>query len=441
MEEFVARYRNASLLVAVLFVQFVLLGYQVKTGEDVRLVRVWTTALISPVEKLLGNGTGVFGSLWNEYVWLRGTRAENETLEAENERLKLETQQLRRALARFSREEEVLAYQQEILSETVLAQVTGVGSNPNAREVTVDKGRRDGIKPGMAVITADGVVGKVQAAHGSYSLVLLMNDADSGVGALLKNSRARGVLKGTGRVEGRLEYIDAKVEIAIGETVYTSGEDRVFPRGLPVGEVTRVGAVSDYQEIYVRPYAALNRLDEVLVVTAGVHEDLPRFVTPQPPEVMMPMPPGVPDTVSSNGLGDRIGTASNDESSETAGDQAPSGELPSLTEADALLERYRALGAAQQHRYGEGDLQTPPPDFNLGLPSAAALRPPQSDQASRGTASPSPTVSNQLPGNQPQGNELPGNQPENAIEGGGERAVENIRPDPEGDANAADRNP
>ena len=302
MEEFVARYRNASLLVAVLFVQFVLLGYQVKTGEDVRLVRVWTTALISPVEKILGNGTGVFGSLWNEYVWLRGTRAENETLQAENERLKLETQQLRRALARFSREEEILAYQQEILSETVLAQVTGVGSNPNAREVTVDKGRREGIKPGMAVITPDGVVGKVQAAHGSYSLVLLMNDADSGVGALLKNSRARGVLKGTGRVECRLEYIDTEVEVTIGETVYTSGEDRVFPRGLPVGEVTRVGAVSDYQEIYVRPYAALNRLDEVLVVTAGLHENLPRFATPQPPEVMMPMPRGVPDAVSSNGL-------------------------------------------------------------------------------------------------------------------------------------------
>ncbi len=423
MEDFVTRYRNASLLVAVLFVQFVLLGYQVKTGEDVRLVRVWTTALISPVEKLLGSGTGVFGSLWNEYVWLRGNRAENETLQAANERLKLETQQLRRALARFSREEEILAYQQEILSETVLAQVTGVGSNPNAREVTVDKGRREGIKPGMAVITPDGVVGKVQAAHGSYSLVLLMNDADSGVGVLLKNSRARGVLKGTGRVECRLEYIDTEVEVAIGETVYTSGEDRVFPRGLPVGEVTRVGAVSDYQEVYVRPYAALNRLDEVLVVTAGLHENLPHFATPQPPEVMMPMPPGVPEAMSSNGLRDRIGTARNNAASETAGGQPPFGEIPSLTEADRLLARYRALGAAQQHRYGEGDLQTPPPDFNLGLPSAATLRPPQGGQASSGTTSPPPPVSNQ-----PQGN-----RPENTVESTGQ--------DPEGGANGADRNP
>ena len=418
MEEFVARYRNASLLVAVLFVQFVLLGYQVNTGQDVRLIRVWTTAVISPIERMLNSGTGIFGSLWNEYVWLRGTREENEALKAENERLKLVTQQQRRALARFSREEEILAYQQEILSETVLAQVTGVGSNPNAREVTVDKGRREGIKPGMAVITADGVVGKVQAAHGSYSLVLLMNDADSGVGVLLKNSRARGVLKGTGRLECQLEYIDAEVEVTVGETVYTSGEDRVFPRGLPVGEVTRVGTVSDYQEIHVRPYAALNRLDEVLVVTAGVHENLPRFTTPQPPEVMMPMPPGVPDTVSANGLTDRTTrTASGNTASESAGEQPAAGERPSVTEADALLERYRALGAAQQHRYGEGDLETPPPDFNLGLPSAAAtlIRPrEQTDPVD----TPRPVAGEPQPDTR-----------------------QNTGEAPEGDANGADRNP
>ena len=368
MEEFIARYRNASLLVGVLFLQFVLLGYQVKTGDDVRLMRFWTAALIAPVERVLSSGTGVFGSLWSEYIWLRGTRDENERLKNENERLQLETQQLRRAVARFSREEEVLAYQKEIPSQTVLARVMGSGLNPNARERLIDKGHRAGVKSGMAVITPDGVVGKVQAAHGSMSLVLLMNDVDSGVGVLLKNSRSRGVLKGTGGLECRLEYIDAEVEVAVGETVYTSGEDRVFPQGLPVGEVTRIGPVSDYQEIYVKPFAALTRLEEVLVVTVGVHGDLPRFAAPQPPEVMMPMPPVSAGAMESAGLRDGLDADSGSRRSQAQGGEASDGEPSSLTEADALLERYRSLGETQGHRFGEGGIGTPPPDFNVGLP-------------------------------------------------------------------------
>ncbi len=366
MEEFIARYRNASILIAALFLQFVLLGYQVKTGHDARLMRVWTAALIAPIEKVLNSGTGVFGSLWNEYVWLWNTREENDRLKAYNENLQLENQQLRRAVTRFSREEDVLAYQNEIPSQTVLAQVTGVGSNPNAREVRVDKGSRDGVKSGMAVITPDGVVGKVQAAYGGESLVLLISDVDSGVGVVLKHSRSRGVLKGTGGRECRLEYIDTEVEIAVGETVYTSGEDRVFLKGLPVGEVTRIGPDSDYREIWVRPFAALGRLEEALIVTVGVHGELPRFAAPQPPAVLMPMPPAdssEPSTLS-EGLERRPGSETDGASGETGSD----GQMTSLTEADALLERYRSLGKLQRHRFGEGGLQTPPPDFNFGLP-------------------------------------------------------------------------
>lgn len=368
MEEFITRYRNASILIAALFLQFVLLGYQVKTGHDARLMRVWTAALLAPVERVLNSGTGVFGSLWNEYVWLWNTREDNDRLKAHNENLQLENQQLRRAVARFSREEEVLAYQNEIPSQTVLAQVTGVGSNPNAREVRVDKGSRDGVQSGMAVITPDGVVGKVQAAYGGGSLVLLISDVDSGVGVVLKHSRARGVLKGAGGRECRLEYIDTEVEVAVGETVYTSGEDRVFLRGLPVGEVTRIGPVSDYQEIWVRPFAALSRLEEVLVVTVGVHGDLPRFAAPQPPAVLLPMPPADSSSSERSKLGEGLNRRPGSESDATSSESGSDGQMTSLTEADALLERYRSLGELQRHRFGEGELQTPPPDFNFGLP-------------------------------------------------------------------------
>lgn len=420
MKEFVARYRNASLLAAVLFVQFVLLGYQVKTGEDVRFVRVWTSALITPIERILSSGAGIFGSLWSEYVWLQEIQDENKELKTKNEWLRLEKQQLRRALARFSREEEVLAYQKEIPSETILASVIGMGVNPNAHEIIVDKGRRAGVKPGMAVVTADGAVGKVQVAHGSSSLVLLISDVDSGVGVLLKNSRARGIVKGTGGPECRLEYIDAEVQVAVGETVYTSGEDRVFPKGLPVGEVTRVGSVSDYQEIHMRPFAALNRLEEVLVVTTGVHQNLPRFATPQPPEAMMPMPMAASDALSSSGPLEGIGLVEETPQTEATAETGVDRLIPSRTEADALLERYRALGAAQQHRYGEGNLQTPPPDFNLFRTAASTPTPsPTAGEPATPTSAPTTVATEAVAGSRPEGTSDNG----------------------AGDANGADRNP
>lgn len=435
MEEFIARYRNASLLIAVLFLQFVLLGYQVKTGNDVRLMRIWTAALIAPIESVLKSGTGVVGSLWSEYVWLWGTREENSRLKANNETLQLENQQLRRAVTRFSREEEVLAYQNEIPSQTVLAQVIGVGSNPNAREVRVDKGTRDGVKSGMAVITPDGVVGKVQAAYGQVSLVLLMDDVDSGVGVLLKNSRSRGVLKGTGRRECRLEYIDTEVEVAVGEAVYTSGEDRVFPRGLPCGEVTRIGPVSDYREIWVRPFAALGRLEEVLIVTVGVHGDLPRFAAPQPPEVLMPMPPSgsIEPSTLTKGFERNLGSGAD----APPGEAGPEGQPGGMTEADVLFERYRSLGVAQRHRFGEGDLGTPPPDFNFGLPFSTT--PPLG--AENEPALPSPVATEPVRAPQPGGpNQTePGSSQQSnssAQNNGGEQGSND-----EGGSNGSSRNP
>jgi hypothetical protein len=100
VEELIARYRNASILIAVLFLQFVLLGYQVKTGNDVRLMRVWAAALLAPMESVLSSGAGVFGSLWAESFG-SDAREENNLLKAITN-LQLENQQLRRAVTGFA---------------------------------------------------------------------------------------------------------------------------------------------------------------------------------------------------------------------------------------------------------------------------------------------------------------------------------------------------
>jgi rod shape-determining protein MreC len=230
----------------------------------------------------------------------------------------------------------------------------------------VNKGSGDGIQPGMAVITPDGVVGKVQAAFPGASLVLLLSDADSAVGVVLQDSREHGVMKGTGGREGRVDYIGNEVEVPIGTELYTSGDDRIFPKGLPVGVVTRVRPGTEFQQIYARPFSALGQLEEVLIVTQGVHQQVPERYQPQAPSLLMPPPPAMEDPLSSGGAPESGSALEEAAETPVAEPPAASSSEP-LTDADLLEKRYRALGAAQGHTYGEGGPGSKPPDFNMGL--------------------------------------------------------------------------
>jgi rod shape-determining protein MreC len=148
------------------------------------------------------------------------------------------------------------------------SQVIGSSGSEQSRSIYIDKGSRDGIKADMAVITAEGVVGKVLRVFRTTSQVLLVNDQTSGVGAILEKSRLQGVLRGTPLGEVVLEKVMSDEAVQPGERVLTSGGDRIFPKGLPVGTVTRVSPGSElFLNIRVKPAADLNRLEEVLVIT------------------------------------------------------------------------------------------------------------------------------------------------------------------------------
>ena len=156
------------------------------------------------------------------------------------------------------------------MGKTVAAQVIGTGSGDRSRLLTLNKGSKDGLQSDMAVITPDGIVGKLRDVYPDSSQLLLINDTSSGTGVLLTNVRSRGVLHGatTGRV--RITSLLPDDRIKPGEPVVTSGGDRVFPRGLNVGTVESVAMDPDHQPyttITLRTAANLDRLEEVLVIT------------------------------------------------------------------------------------------------------------------------------------------------------------------------------
>ena len=274
MRAFVERRRHLSLLVAVLLGQLFFLAYQIKGANDVRLIRLWAFAVIAPVEKAAVGLLDGIGSVWDNYVALYGAREESQRLEAELAQARLRLQELE---ARAAEADELAALlelkQAHPHAPFVAAQV--IGSSPAATTLTVllNRGSDAGLRPNMVVLTPDGVVGKVIAAYPGAAEVLLITDRKSGVGTMVADSHLLGVLKGTGGFFCRLEYVSNEETVAVGAELVTSGQDQVFPKGLPVGRIVSARPGEFFQEITVEPAARLTRLQHVLVL-AGPAETL-----------------------------------------------------------------------------------------------------------------------------------------------------------------------
>ena len=271
MESVLGRYRNLTILVGVLFLQVLGLAVQVKRSadaENTRLIRVWAVGAITPFERALVRLQNGGSSLLHDYFFLRGVRAENRQLKDQIEQMKLERARLSEQAIQAERLRSLLSFKELFKIDTVGAQVIGSSGSDLSRSIYIDKGENAGLKPDMAVITAGGIVGKVWLVYPSTSLVLMINDQSSGVGVFLEKSRLQGVLRGTPNGELILERVMSDEQVVPGEAVLSSGGDQIFPKGLPVGTVSKVSPGKDlFLSINVKPAADLSRLEEVLVVT------------------------------------------------------------------------------------------------------------------------------------------------------------------------------
>ena len=339
MESFVNRYRNLTILLLVIFAQFLLLAVQVKNEQDVRIIRVWTVTAVTPfarvVELLRGGSVGFI----RNYILLHDEDAENRRLRDELGHLKLENVFLKNELNTAERGKALSVFQARTPSKTLAATVIGTGAGSNAKVVYVDAGSARGVERGMAVVTPDGIVGKVIAAYPTASEILLATDSDFAAGVVSQDGAVRGTLKGQGTPLLKVDYVPIQEKVQPGQWFYTSGDDRIFPRGFPVGIVRSVRDAQPFKEILVDPAGLQHGLEDVLIITQGVHQDIPPTPVADQPVYIAPPPP--------------------DESKPAS--LAPAGAPAPVTDADKLRLEYQAAGEAQKHKFGSGE--SGPPDF------------------------------------------------------------------------------
>jgi rod shape-determining protein MreC len=283
MEPFFIRYRNLVVLLAVVLAQVIGLAVQVRhtaggsntldtpDGSSVRLIRLWANALVSPPERLIHGAKLGTGSLWQDYLDLRHVREQNQDLQRTIDRLRLEQAALLEDAKQGQRLEALVDFQQKYIYKTLAAQAIGTSGSDQSRVFYIDKGANYKLARDMAVITADGIVGKIRDVFPRSAQVLAINDQTSGAGVILETTRIRGILRGNAAGQPQIVGILADNRIQPGEKVFTAGGDLIFPRGLPVGVVEKVVRDPErdgFIDVIVKPAAHLDRLDEVLVITS-----------------------------------------------------------------------------------------------------------------------------------------------------------------------------
>jgi len=369
MDFLLNRYRSLTILVVVVLAQVVLLAFQVKTNSNVPLIRVWAVEGVTPLAGVFESIRATAAHFIDDWLILANAQAENRQMKEELGKLKLENHYLKGELATAQRAEALQAFQKRSPSKTVAARVVGTATGVGAKVVFADRGTTSGVRKGMAVITPDGIVGKVIASFPNASQVQLITDPSFAAGVVSGKNRTVGTLKGQGRSDVIVDYVQIEQPVEQGEWFYTSGDDRVFPKGLPVGQATVVRQGRTFKEIFVSPSGFQRGLEEVLIVVDGVHQQIPDDAAAQSQPVSLLPPPPQTSAAPPVGAAPPTGTAAIPDSL--------------LTDADRLKRKYQGVGESVGYKFGEGMSS---PNFNAP-PKAPAPKPALAPPAAKPSAS------------------------------------------------------
>lgn len=253
-------------LVASLLSPFAFFSSNLNPWSNNNAVSRLVNEVIYPFEYVFHGTTGFFGSLWNNYFALSDAAKENAQLKTEINTLGTKLLDYEEQQKEIRRLRDLLGFTERYDKKLTVAEVVGSPREEPFYTLRISKGEMDGLKVGMPVVTASGVVGRVIRTGLKNSDIQLIVDSNFNLDVLMQRTRVRGVLRGRGNY--CLLKLNRRSEIRIGDTVTTSGIVGGFPKGLPVGRVVRISYESDNisQTITVEPWVDHLSLEEVIVL-------------------------------------------------------------------------------------------------------------------------------------------------------------------------------
>lgn len=275
----VKRYRDFAIVVVLMTVPFFVLRANMKKPENLNAVDRTFLRISVQMEIVVSFLARGMAGVWDDYVYLVDVKKDNERLAYDNARLRESVHRLEQSQVDNQQLRRLLQLRETVPGDTVSAQVVGKDFTEFFRvtRVVLDRGSRD-IRPHMPVIAPDGVVGAVLHVAGDSVDVQLAVDAAFGIDVEDERTKARGFVRGTGdpqRYACKVEMVDSRDEVEIGDLLVTSGKGKWFPRGLPVARVTKVNKreLGRDQEVEAVPTVDFSRLDSVLLLVTPASDE------------------------------------------------------------------------------------------------------------------------------------------------------------------------
>ncbi len=228
-----------------------------------------SVSFMAPFQETVTKSGRFVRDIWYHYFFLVSVAKTNDNLKKALSRAIEKDNQCNEARLSNVRIRRLLDFRETIAGKILAAEIIGKDPSPWFKSIIIDKGAKDGIEKGLPVLVPEGTVGMVTDVSPNYSKVLLIIDQNSSVDALVQDSRAWGIIRGKSSSQCVFKYVLRKHEIREGDTVVSSGLDGVFPKGVRVGEISKVtkhktGAI--FQEVFVTPYVDFEKLEEVLII-------------------------------------------------------------------------------------------------------------------------------------------------------------------------------
>jgi rod shape-determining protein MreC len=224
--------------------------------------------MLSPVQGGSAHLVRAAHDFWHDYLALVDVQRENQQLRAELAKFQNERARLAELETENRHLSELLELREALGMRAVAANVIGSDATGLSRTLILGAGTRTGLRPGMAVLSSEGVVGKLIAASPGSSRVLLIDDHNAALDAFDQRSRVRGIVAGVVDDGLTMKYVGRTADVRAGDAVVTSGLDGTFPRGLLIGEISKVERQGPglFVNVAVAPAVDFRRLEQVLVV-------------------------------------------------------------------------------------------------------------------------------------------------------------------------------